>query len=180
MQSSCSRPLICVLLMPCIPHLRVVRPTLIYTCFVASTQACFIRRQAGRKQCKDMISTGMLLGVLGGIAEAASRAPHACIASAAQTLAAMQRQQVALLLQILVLDRVLEEDGVTGDAYGPYEKELVAKERERVAREKVLPPLNLKLPVQSPSTLAKAHCSVNVSPWLCHPYVESPAETDRQ
>ena len=71
---------------------------------------------------------------------------------------------MAALLQILVLDRVLEEDGVTGDAYGPYEKELVAKERERVAREKVLAPLNLKIPVQSPSTLAKVHCSVNVSP----------------
>ena len=49
---------------------------------------------------------------------------------------------MAALLQILVLDRVLEEDGVTGDAYGPYEKELVAKERERVAREKVLPSLS--------------------------------------
>ena len=71
---------------------------------------------------------------------------------------------MALLLQILVLDRVLEEDGVTGDAYGPYEKELVAKERERVAREKVLPPLKLKLPVQSPSTLADIYCSMSVSP----------------
>ena len=88
MQSSRSRPLTCVLLMPCIPNLRVVRPTLSYTCFVASTQACFIRRQAGGKQCKDMISTGMLLGVLGGITEAASRALHACIASAAQMRAA--------------------------------------------------------------------------------------------
>ena len=46
-----------------------------------------------------------------------------------------------MLLQIFVLDRVLEEDGVTGDAYGPYEAGLVAKERERVAREKVPPPL---------------------------------------
>ena len=71
---------------------------------------------------------------------------------------------MAALLQILVLDRVLEEDGVTGDAYGPYEKELVAKERERVAREKVLPLLSLKIPVQSPSTLAEVYCSVNVSP----------------
>ena len=34
--------------------------------------------------------TGMLLDILGGIVEAASRALHACIASAAQMLAAMQ------------------------------------------------------------------------------------------
>ena len=110
--------------------------------------------------------TWTLLDVYGRLVEAASRTLHACVASAAQMLAAMRERWVALLLQILVLDRVLEEDGVTGDAYGPYEKELVAKERERVAREKVLPPLNLGIPVQWPSTLARVHCSVNVSPWL--------------
>ena len=37
-----------------------------------------------------------------------------------------------------MLDRVLEEDGMTGDAYGPYDAEFVAEERERVAQEKVL------------------------------------------
>ena len=39
-------------------------------------------------------------------------------------------------LQVLVLDRLLEEDGITGDAYGPYDADFVAEERERVAREK--------------------------------------------
>lgn len=43
-----------------------------------------------------------------------------------------------MALQVFVLDRVLEEDGITGDAYGPYDAVFVAEERERVAREKVL------------------------------------------
>lgn len=42
------------------------------------------------------------------------------------------------LVQVFVLDRVLEEDGVTGDAYGPYDADFVAEERARVSREKVL------------------------------------------
>ena len=42
------------------------------------------------------------------------------------------------LPQVFVLDRLLEEDGMTGDAYGPYDPEFVAEERQRVAREKVL------------------------------------------
>ena len=49
-----------------------------------------------------------------------------------------------MALQVFVLDRVLEEDGITGDAYGPYDADIVAEERERVAREKVL--LQLKPP----------------------------------
>jgi hypothetical protein len=40
---------------------------------------------------------------------------------------------------VFVLDRVLEEDGITGDAYGPYDADFVVEERQRVAREKVLP-----------------------------------------
>lgn len=47
------------------------------------------------------------------------------------------RKQYPLLLQIFVLDRVLEEDGITGDAYGPYDTDFVVEERQRVAREKV-------------------------------------------
>ena len=47
-------------------------------------------------------------------------------------------------LQVFVLDRVLEEDGITGDAYGPYDPDLVDEERRRVAREKVCCP-NLSL-----------------------------------
>ena len=43
-----------------------------------------------------------------------------------------------MLPQVFVLDRVLEEDGMTGDAYGPYDADFVAEERERVAQEKVL------------------------------------------
>ncbi len=38
---------------------------------------------------------------------------------------------------MFVLDRVLEEDGITGDAYGPYDPDFVVEERQRVAREKV-------------------------------------------
>ena len=37
-----------------------------------------------------------------------------------------------------MLDRILEEDGITGDAYGPYDPDFVVEERQRVAREKVL------------------------------------------
>lgn len=36
-----------------------------------------------------------------------------------------------------MLDRVLEEDGVTGDAYGPYDPDFVEDERERLAEEEV-------------------------------------------
>ena len=50
----------------------------------------------------------------------------------------MGRPEIWLtLLQVFVLDRLLEEDGITGDAYGPYEPAFVAEERQRVAREKV-------------------------------------------
>lgn len=47
-----------------------------------------------------------------------------------------------IAFKVLVLDRVLEEDGITGDAYGLFEPEFVKEERERVKREKV-PPLPL-------------------------------------
>ena len=85
-------------------------------------------------------------------------------------------------LQIFVLDRVVEEDGVTGDAYGPYEKEQVAKERERVAREKVLPPSPRpeKPCPAAESTHASVHCSVDVSTWLRCLAVNSPAKADGQ
>lgn len=39
--------------------------------------------------------------------------------------------------QFLVLDRLLEEDGVTGDAYGPYDPDFVEEERDRLAQDKV-------------------------------------------
>ncbi len=39
---------------------------------------------------------------------------------------------------MFVLDRLLEEDGVTGDQYGPYDPEFVVSERERLRRDKVL------------------------------------------
>ena len=39
--------------------------------------------------------------------------------------------------QVFVLDRLLEEDGVTGDQYGPYDPAFVASERERVRQDKV-------------------------------------------
>lgn len=42
-----------------------------------------------------------------------------------------------------MLDRLLEEDGVTGDQYGPYDPAFVESERERVRQDKVctgLPP----------------------------------------
>ena len=42
-----------------------------------------------------------------------------------------------ITFKVLVLDRVLEEDGITGDAYGPYDPEFIQEERERIAREKV-------------------------------------------
>ena len=50
-----------------------------------------------------------------------------------------------IAFKVLVLDRVLEEDGITGDAYGPYDPEFVQEERERITREKV------RLPVASVS-----------------------------
>ena len=36
-----------------------------------------------------------------------------------------------------MLDRLLEEDGVTGDQYGPYDPAFVASERERLREDKV-------------------------------------------
>lgn len=38
--------------------------------------------------------------------------------------------------KLLVLDRVLEEDSVTGDAYGPYDAEHVKEERARLRVQK--------------------------------------------
>ena len=38
---------------------------------------------------------------------------------------------------MFVLDRLLEEDGVTGDQYGPYDPAFVASERERLREDKV-------------------------------------------
>ena len=57
---------------------------------------------------------------------------HACVLQILDTC-----ENVA---QVFVLDRVLEEDGITGDAYGPYDAEFVAEERERAQRDKVGPP----------------------------------------
>jgi hypothetical protein len=42
-----------------------------------------------------------------------------------------------IAFKIWVLDRVLEEDGVTGDAYGPFEPDFVQEERARIKRDKV-------------------------------------------
>ncbi len=42
-----------------------------------------------------------------------------------------------IAFKVFVLDRVLEEDGITGDAYGPYDAEFIQEERERIARDKV-------------------------------------------
>lgn len=39
--------------------------------------------------------------------------------------------------QVFVLDPLLEEDGVTGDQYGPYDPAFVASERERLRDDKV-------------------------------------------
>ncbi|CAL8463424.1 g2958 [Coccomyxa elongata] len=41
-----------------------------------------------------------------------------------------------IAFKVFVLDRVLEEDGITGDAYGPYDAEFIQEERERIARDK--------------------------------------------
>ena len=46
---------------------------------------------------------------------------------------------VQVAFKLLVLDRVLEEDSVTGDAYGPYDADLVERERKRLRVEKVQP-----------------------------------------
>lgn len=46
---------------------------------------------------------------------------------------------VQVAFKLLVLDRVLEEDSVTGDAYGPYDADLVERERKRLRVEKVRP-----------------------------------------
>lgn len=43
----------------------------------------------------------------------------------------------ALWLQKYVIDRVLEDDGATGDQYGPYAPEHVKEERERLKKQKV-------------------------------------------
>lgn len=40
------------------------------------------------------------------------------------------------LFKVLVLDRILEEDGITGDAYGPYNPEYIEDERARRKEEK--------------------------------------------
>lgn len=40
--------------------------------------------------------------------------------------------------QVFVLDRVLEEDGITGDQYGPYDEEFIAEERDRQQYDKVM------------------------------------------
>ena len=37
-----------------------------------------------------------------------------------------------------MLDRVLEEDGITGDQYGPYDEEFIAEERDRQQYDKVM------------------------------------------
>lgn len=42
--------------------------------------------------------------------------------------------------KVFVLDRVLQEDGITGDAYGPYDPRFIQEERERISREKVHSP----------------------------------------
>ena len=42
-------------------------------------------------------------------------------------------------LQKYVIDRVLEDDGVTGDQYGPYTPETIKEERERLKIDKVRP-----------------------------------------
>lgn len=47
--------------------------------------------------------------------------------------------RASVVPQFLVLDRLLEEDGVTGDAYGPYDPDFVEEERDRLAQDKVLP-----------------------------------------
>lgn len=43
----------------------------------------------------------------------------------------------ALWLQKYVIDRVLEDDGATGDQYGPYAPEHIKEERERLKKQKV-------------------------------------------
>lgn len=41
-----------------------------------------------------------------------------------------------IAFKIFVLDRLIEDDGVRGDEYGPFDKETVAEERARLKREK--------------------------------------------
>lgn len=41
-------------------------------------------------------------------------------------------------MQVFVLDRLIEDDGVRGDEYGPFDKETAAEERSRLQRDKVL------------------------------------------
>lgn len=55
-----------------------------------------------------------------------------CLRSA--TPACLLCGQVAF--KLLVLDRVLEEDSVTGDAYGPYDPDHVKEERARLRVQK--------------------------------------------
>ena len=55
------------------------------------------------------------------------------------------------LLQKYVIDRVLEDDGVTGDQYGPFNPEHIKEERERLKQSKVstchlLPARNMSQP----------------------------------
>ena len=42
-----------------------------------------------------------------------------------------------MALQKYVIDRILEDDGVTGDQYGPYDEETIKEERQRLKGEKV-------------------------------------------
>jgi len=42
--------------------------------------------------------------------------------------------------KLLVLDRMLEEDSVTGDAYGPFDAETAERERARLNAQKARPP----------------------------------------
>ena len=60
-----------------------------------------------------------------------------CAGSLARACRAGQRCRELLSAQVFVLDRLLEEDGVTGDQYGPYDPEFVVSERERLRRDKV-------------------------------------------
>jgi hypothetical protein len=51
-------------------------------------------------------------------------------------------------LQVFVLDRLIEDDGIRGDEYGEFDKAVVTEERARLKREKVTPVV-LLLPQES-------------------------------
>lgn len=63
----------------------------------------------------------------GGSHDDASVTPSACV----------NYLLPALWLQKYVIDRVLEDDGATGDQYGPYAPEHIKEERERLKKQKV-------------------------------------------